>query len=175
MKEAQVRQEVYRLARVLGYEPITQTDLAKCPTCGTMHHPPKGRPDILWLSAVGPDRVSEVKVMRQREKSFPFKRIESDQRNWLNWWRGKGGIGYLALGTLIPRHRKLWLVEWGAWLEIEKLIRPYQNSIPLTAGKGVKRELQDQKLDMTTLLSPWELRRVTGGWRVPVDHLEVRQ
>lgn len=198
MKETDVRQEVYRLFRSLGYWPITQTDLnAPFPVAlvnkllgklirltrpyphilkvvlalkkvldKATPRPPIGRPDILVMNPRGRSCVCEVKVLPQNSKSFAFSRISEKQRKWLTSWQEDGGIGFIALGTLVPRKRRLWLVEWTAWRQLESLISPYQQSVPLVAGKGMRRELQDNHLDLDSLLREWELIKVNGGWKL---------
>jgi hypothetical protein len=180
MNEAAIRLEVGHLLRRLGYIDITQTDATKCPKCGTFFHPPKGRPDILCLHTTAPSVVCEVKIIRLGESSFPFDRINQDQRDWLSRWSSQTvsvvddeavvkepGTGYLAIGTVVPRARRLWLVEWRRWLEIEEIIRPYQNSIPVEAGKGMRRELQDNQWDLTHLAEEWEASWGNGRWEAP--------
>jgi len=175
VNETYVRQQVFRLARSLGYWPITQTDAAKCPKCGALLRPPVGRPDMLWLHPSAPARVCEVKVLRQKETSLPLSRITEEQRKWLDRWTGDGGVGYIALGVIRQagsRHRlaRLYLVNWPAWLEAERLVRPIQGSIPLEAGPGFARALQEGQLDIVHLLQPFELTRSDGCWRLPEGH-----
>jgi hypothetical protein len=176
MNEADVRRKIYRMLRELGYWPITQTDASICPKCGTRTVPPIGRPDILVLHPTVQPAVVEVKSLRRTETSFPFDRITPEQRQWLDRWQEVGGLGYLALGVIRPHGTKgyldyLWLVDWADWKEIEGLVTPIQNSIPLEAGKGMRRELQERRLDLLTLLSRWDLHdRQTGRWRLPGEH-----
>ena len=61
--------------------------------------------------------------------------------------------------------------DWAAWKEVEGLVAPIQNSIPLEAGRGTRRELQEQQLDMLTLLCRWDLHdRQAGRWQLPQSH-----
>jgi hypothetical protein len=170
VNEAYVRGEIHRLAKQLGYVPATQTNAARCPQCGAKVLPPLGWPDMQWLAH--DSRVVEVKVVPAGRRSFPFADIRPEQREWLDWWVGTGRAGYLAIGTL-DRPRRLWLVEWRAWKQIEDLLRPYQDSIPVLAGKGMRQELQRMHLDMDHLLSDWELTRVPNGWAALHHPMEV--
>jgi hypothetical protein len=166
MKEADVRREIYRVFRGHGYWPVTQTDTVKCPRCHALTKPPIGRPDILVLHPAGRNCVCEVKTVRNGEKGFPLSRITDEQRRWLDAWTEHGGTALLAVGTLIPRQRRLWLVEWTAWRQLEDTISPIQQSVPVVAGKGMARELQDNDLDMDHLLAEWELSRSNGTWEL---------
>jgi hypothetical protein len=176
MNEADVRRKVYRLLRDLGYWPITQTDASVCPKCHTVIRPPIGRPDILALHPTARSVVVEVKSLRRTETSFPLDRVTPEQHKWLDRWEEAGGLGYLAPGVLRQHGSKdyldgLWLVDWAAWKVAEGLVSPIQNSIPLMAKKGMRRELQEQQLDMLTLLQHWDLHgRMTGRWQLPDGH-----
>ena len=169
MDESTVRREVFRLARSLGYAPITQTDAAICPRCGHATKPPIGRPDILWLHPTQGSVVCEVKIVPKGRTSFPFKIIRPEQRKWLDWWvEEKEGIAFLAIGTLTPRHRRLWLVPWSVWKNVETEVSKHQESIPVIAGKGVLRVLQEQHLDLDALLQPYECDwKGDHTWQMP--------
>ena len=166
MKEKEVRQEVFRLAKSLGFFPVTQTDTQICPKCFTRIKPPIGRPDILWLNPTKPGVVSEIKAIPENAKTFAFSSISEEQRRWLSWWTEAGGLAYLGLGTLVPRHRRLWLVPWHHWLEIEAALTPYQDSIPITVAKHMRIAVQDQKLDLDHLAAPFECTKTVGGWTI---------
>ena len=169
MNETSVRQKVFRLLKKLDEIPITQTDANRCPNCGSMTKPPIGRPDILGT----PKFVIEVKVLSVNETSFPFSKISDKQRKWLNFWSIKRRLpGFIALGVIRPHGSReylenLYLVPWENWLEVEDTLKVYQNSIPYEAGKGYKKELQEQSLDIVTLLSEYEVYRKNKEWVVP--------
>jgi len=195
MKEADVRAEVFNLMRRLWLWPITQVDTVQCPGCGRLHHPPSGRPDILCLNpAGGRSIVVEVKTFPEPQMSggweqasctFPFSAISDNQRRWLfNYqddadWRPLGyphEVAYLALGM---RHgqagakktpRQLWLVPWPNWLQIEDKLRAYQESLPLTAIKGLRKEIQEDDLTAYGLLKRWSLEWENGCWHLPAYH-----
>ncbi|MBD3309510.1 hypothetical protein GF348_24235 [candidate division KSB3 bacterium] len=168
MKEKDIRQEVYHLLHT-EYDlwPITQMDLAICPRCHAKVKPPIGRPDILVLNPLGRTIVIEVKAIRGG--SFSFSDIRDEQRQWLDNWLEAGGFGYIAIGTL-KRPRRLWIVDWAVWRNAEKQIKPIQKSIPVVAGKGYNRELQDKNLDMSTLFVRHELEKIPYSWELPEDH-----
>lgn len=168
MDEANVRQKLYHfLWHDIDQAPITQTDANRCPNCGSITYPPPGRPDIL----VNPQYVIEVKTLRPDEKSFSFSKIDDKQRKWLNRWvYERNEPGYIFLGV-IRKHGKLdylehmYLVPWEAWLSMETAVGAYQQSIPLRAGKGYKRELQESNLDILHVLKPFEVVREDGEWQ----------
>ena len=175
MKETDVRRKVFRMLRLLGYWPITQTDATICPRCRTKVKPPIGRPDILVLNPTGRTVVVEVKVLRRNDASFPFDRITPEQHKWLDKWEADGGLGYVGLGAIRPHNSKdylehLWLVDWSRWKEVEGLVSPIQDSIPFVAGKGMRRELQDNHYDLVTMLGRWGLARDNGDWHLPERH-----
>lgn len=168
MDEANVRQKLYHfLWHDIDQAPITQTDANRCSNCGSITYPPPGRPDIL----VNPQYVIEVKTLRSDEKSFSFRKIDGKQRKWLNRWVfERNEPGYIFLG-IIRKHGKLdyldymYLVPWEAWLETEALVGEYQQSIPLRAGKGYKKELQERGLDILHLFYRYQVYIDNGMWR----------
>lgn len=137
--------------------------------------PPKGRPDILVLNTRGPSIVVEVKVLNlKRQKSFSFDNVTPEQFKWLSWWTADGGQGYLALGTVGVRPRRLWLVDWAWWRALADSVGEVQNSLPYVAGKGFSKVLQERGWDMDRLLEQYELERKTGGWVLPPGHSLLR-
>jgi hypothetical protein len=168
MDEKAIRQEAYHLAHhELHCYPITQTDAAICPRCHAKIKPPIGRPDIMVLNPWGPSYVIEMKAIRGG--SFAFSQLEEQQRKWLTNWMEYGGLGYLGVGTL-ERPRRFWLIDWDAWLRIEDLMGEVQKSLPVVAGKGYNRILQDNGWDFDHLCEPYELIRITGGWELQDEH-----
>ena len=168
MDETYIRQEAFRLAEHgLQTWPITQTDTNICPKCHTKIRPKAGRPDILILNPWGRSYVIEMKAIRGG--AFAFKQVEEQQRKWLTNWLAAGGLGYLGFGTM-EKPRRFWIVDWESWLRIEELVMEVQDSIPVVAGKGYKRLLQDNGWDVHNLCRPWELQRITGGWTLPEGH-----
>ena len=172
MNEVAVRQAVFRAARGAGYWPITQTDASVCERCGNLLRPPIGRPDILLLHPINGSAVVEVKTVRPTETAFAFANIDDGQRRWLSRWSEDGGIGYIALGAIRQHGQRqmlehLWLVPWERWLMLEKAVEPVQSSVPLEAGKGMRRELQEGELDLVHLLADLELERENGDYRWP--------
>jgi len=175
LDETDVRQKIFKLARTLGYWPITSSNTTVCPRCKSLVLPTIGRPDILWLNPRGAGRVSECKVLRQKESAFSFSEVTQDQKDWLDRWQEDGGIGYIAFGVIRPAGKlshleRLYLVDWAAWRGVERLVVPTQNSIPYIAGPGFARALQDNRYDIVTLLRPWELERDQGCWHLPLIH-----
>lgn len=172
LNEASIRREVYSLLRGLGYWPTRGRDTIVCPVCGREIHPPIGRPDLLVLAPRGVTRVLEVKAVNwSRTKSFPFSDIKVEQRNWLNGWTDAGGIAYLAIGTVNVRPRRLWVVDWTAWLGIEENVLEFQESVPIDLEQGrFKKSLQNRKFDLSTLGKDYELERRARAWHLPGGH-----
>ena len=65
----------------------------------------------------------------------------------------------------------LWVAPWTDWRQLEDELLPIQASVPVTAGPGVRRELQEASLDMETRLADHELTKIAGGWK-PTDALK---
>lgn len=172
MKETNIRREVYRmLHKDLGLWPITQTDALPCPKCHTLSKPPMGRPDILVLNTHAPSAVIEVKVLNLlQQKSFAFNSVTPQQSTWLTRWTDADGLGYLAIGTVGVRPRRLWIIDWWRWQDIKINVTEVQDSLPYIAGKGFSKHLQEFEWDMDRLLRKHELERKTGGWVLPPWH-----
>ena len=122
----------------------------------------------------------EVKTVRRDETSFSFSEITGKQRATLDDWRSRGGIAYLALGIIRRPKRNdrlsaLYLIEWGEWIFIESLVSRYQNSIPVKAGPGFSKALQDQLLDIESQLAHSALEQIKGGWKIPDRHPAIEQ
>jgi len=172
MNEAGVRRDVYTILRGEGYWPTRGRDTIVCPRCGNQVHPPIGRPDILILAPRGVSRVVEVKAVNwNQSKSFPFGEIRPEQRSWLTEWTNAGGIGYLAIGTVSIRPRRLWIIDWTAWIGIEELLLEFQASIPIDLSLGrFKTNLRERDLDLSTLGVEYELERRARAWHLPEGH-----
>ena len=178
MNEGYVRGECFSLLRRLWYTPHRLRDAILCPKCGTKVLPMvSGRSDIIANSAYGPGVYVEVKVLNLKaSKSFPFSAITEEQREYFRRRTEEGFRCYLALGTVnVPKKgnavgRQLWIVDWDEWLFTEGLIEPYQQSIPLIAGSGFKKELQEGELDLIHLLADYECNWEDGKWRLPEYH-----
>lgn len=177
MNEANVRQEVYRLLRQLGYTPHRLKDAQICPVCHSKVLPPTGRPDILVNNVHGPGCYVEVKALNvARSKSFAFSEISPEQRCYLSRRTDDGFRCYIALGTVnAPRKgsmtgRHLWIVDWNDWLAAETEVEKYQKSFPLMAGKGFNKSLQENQLDLIHLFTAFECSRQAGRWLLPEGH-----
>jgi hypothetical protein len=111
--------------------------------------------------------VVEVKAVNlEKVKSFSFAEITPEQRRWLGAWAEGGGLGYLAIGTLGERPRRLWVIDWLEWLQIEERVSASQKSISVDGGQ---RHISKEH-NIGILCSPWELWRVAGGWEFPEGH-----
>jgi len=175
VKEIDVRSKLNQLFRQLNYNADTPPDAMVCP-CGMKLRPSIGQPDVTMMSPTGRSCYVEVKVVLAGKRAFSFASITDEQRGKLTAWMERGGAGYLGLGIITRPRRNdklelLYLVEWSAWLEVEAKLRKYVASIPVVAGKGYRRKLQEQKLDIVTLLSDWQVSYVRGsGWQLPMTH-----
>ena len=146
MNEGDVRLEVYHSLQGYGYWPLHGRDAILCPRCGAKILPQvAGRPDLLVLDPIGKTLVCEVKAVNvEKALSFAFSLIEDDQRRWLNAWKDHQGQGYLALGTIGERPRRLWVVPWSEWITLEEQMKLGSfTSIPvdLTLYKKVSKAI----------------------------------
>lgn len=175
MNEAKARREVFNLMRRLWLWPVTQTDASICPH-GHLVRPPRGRPDILVLNPQGPAIVVEAKMFDLDERAFSFRRIDDGQRQWLNNWEEDGGTAFLALGTRTGRAgskspRYLWLVDWPAWLRVEKsCVKLGQLSLPLELHRARRRDLRDAGISAVNLLEGWALVWRDSCWHLRESH-----
>lgn len=170
MKENKVRQEIYRLLRDLGYWPVRGRDTIVCSQCGNHMHPPIGRPDILVLAPKGINSVVEVKVVNaEKEKAFALEQIRPEQRSWMNAWMEAGGDGYLAIGTVNVRPRRLWVIPWAGWVLIEhNLIEIGKKSIPIDIGTYSR--LPSHTADIAKSCKACELEWIEGQWWLLANH-----
>ena len=182
MNETYVRERIRDMLTGYGYEVNTVTDGIKCRKCHAMILPKSGRPDLkaTWDIQLRPDVVRptvriEVKIIKSDRTSFSLDKIEPDQRIGLTKRTRQGKLVYLALGIItagVPKDQlaRIYLVPWLDWLAAEAMITPYQNSLPLVAGKGMRIPVQEGGLDIKHLLQGWELAKLKKGWGVPVEH-----
>jgi hypothetical protein len=136
----------------------------------------------LGIHATAAQRPSRYSIAQSyRTTTFSFSTITASQRQWLNNFqedadRGHGPGAYLALGMRhgqagakkLPRH--LWLVPWSMWLRVEDKLRTYQESLPLNVIKGLRKEIQENKLTAYRLLKPWALEWYDSCWHLPANH-----
>jgi hypothetical protein len=118
-----------------------------------------GRPDI-WAIRNAVGVCVECKRFTER---FPFSAWTERQRKWAEEHDRENGVPYwlyITLGMnvnskLMPQ--KTWLLPYTAMLEVERVVGQYQQSLPYIAGKGMRREIQEQHLDAVTMLRGYEL------------------
>jgi hypothetical protein len=91
---------------------------------------------------------------------------------------------FIGLGTRHGRGnstsapRMLWVIPWQAWLNVERRVTEFQNTLPLAVRKGLNKQIQAQKLDAMHLFAPYALKwsHRKGGFVVPPGHpLYVRK
>jgi hypothetical protein len=113
LNEADIRQEVQRMLRAIGWNDYHPPDITfkGAPVGGVS----MGRPDIYLFNSVDVSAVCEVKTFVKVKKIEPYfnpEHISNKQRRWLDWWvYGRNGIGMLAIGSL-DRPRRLFIVPW---------------------------------------------------------------
>lgn len=118
--------------------------------------------------------------VKDGKKSFSFARWEDHQRRWaaavervcrLPYWL------FLVMGTDNPNYnpekytpKRAWLLPGRTMLAVERLLMPYQASIPYRAGKGYSKVLQERELDAVHLLHKYELPWGKGRYDLPQTH-----
>jgi len=168
MNESNVRRELYRMLRYeYGLWPDHWPDIP-----GVKEQP--GRPDLVVMNPFGPGFYVEVKVVDvSRRKSFPFDAINERQRKWLSLWEEARTHGsWLGLGTVNCPNRAIYLIPWQTWLQIEERVGEYATYLPLVAGKGERKALQEYWLDFSLIEKYALLGNPTAGWHMPA-HLEA--
>jgi len=123
------------------------------------------RPDILSVNKHG-GIVIEVKIIEKKKRIEPWfdpKKIPNRQRRQLDYYCWDRHINtYLAIGTTFGKPRRIWLVEWYLWVEMEKQL------VELNEGS------LDFRINMSDLVNRnfQELIWNTGGkWTLPWDHV----
>lgn len=180
MNELDVSLKVAHAFQALGYDADKVQDAIVCPRCNNKMVPSRGRPDRAMIHPSARSCYVEAKVVRPDETSFSFSEINAEQRATLDNWRARGGIGYLALGIIRRPKRNdrlsgLYLIEWSRWRALESLVTPHQNSIPVVAGAGFSKAIQDGQLDIQRQLWQWALEPIKGGWAIPDRHPATEQ
>lgn len=148
MNEEHIRVEIQHLVNSLGF---------------WHHHPAdtgpteSARPDIFCLNPRGVTVVIEVKRIEPKVKIEPWfdpANISDGQRQWLDNWYFKLGLGFIGIGT-IEAPRRLWIIPWQAWVEME-----------------VKLCEKDTffRINLSNLDEEFELERIAGGWKLPLYH-----
>ena len=157
-----------RVNKILGYDMITLTDAVKCPKCGKMVLPERGRPDTVAVTFA----VEHKAMCWPYYTSFDFSQIDEHQRDALDLresyialhiiGREKGTKEErLALG-LKDKYLGAFLVPWPAWLEMEQKFIGIQDSIPydISTMKRVGAGLRPDK-DIVHLLARFRLEGTT--------------
>jgi|GEM_PF-1791433 len=114
------------------------------------------------------------------DTSYSFDQWEPHQKAWglavekvsrLPYWL------YLTIGTDPASYnpekykpRRTWLVPRLRMLAVERLLAPYQGSLPYIAGKGYDLTLQSRKWDAVHLLAEYELKWGKGVFGLPLTH-----
>jgi len=148
MNETQLRTEIQHLVDSLGFWHFHPPDTG--PT-------ESARPDIFCLNPRGVTVVIEVKRIEPKAKIEPWfdpANISDGQRQWLDNWYFKMGMGFLGIGT-IEAPRRLWIIPWQSWVEMETRL--------------CEKDL-NFRINLSDLSPEFELARITGGWQLPNFH-----
>jgi hypothetical protein len=136
-----------------------------------------GRADLVVMKR---GRGCFVEVKNGRD-SFAFSELRENQRQWIETialpiYQTSVWI-WLVLGSSPPHLdllryniRQAWLCPYHQFLEVEAKVLPYSGSIPYRAGKGYRKELQENHLDAMHLLARFALRWKQGHWQLPQPH-----
>lgn len=158
-----------------GYGFATRTD----PTTQLATVESPGRADV--MAAKG-GRAVFIEIKNGRD-SFPFGNLRDNQREWAERYCLPSPYSnpywiWLSLGGDPPHRnpekykpRKTWLLPYDVFLDIEATVKPIQMSLVYRCAPGMKREIQDRKLDAINLLSGWELTwEGNSTWGIPDSH-----
>lgn len=160
MNEAIVRRELYQMLRYkYNLWPDHWPDIK-----GVKE---SGRPDLVVMSPTGPGFYIEVKaIYADRAKSFSFVNINTSQRRWLSAWEEVRSNGsWLGIGTVNCSPRHTWLIPWLRWLQLEQACHDLDvYYLPLSAGKGERKVLQEAQIDFGLLGKYLLLGQSTKGW-----------
>jgi len=112
--------------------------------------------------------------------SFGFADWRGNQKHWALFSEKVLETPYwlfLAMGEHPPNYnpakyqpRRTWLVPRLRLLAVERLLKPYQGSLPYIAGKGYDLTLQSRKWDAVHLLAEYELKWGKGVFGLPLTH-----
>jgi hypothetical protein len=114
--------------------------------------------------------------------AFSFSDLRPNQRQWIEEVALKKEQTsvwiWLVLGDsppdrnpLLYNSRQAWLFPFSVFMEAEARVEPYSGSIPYRAGKGYRKELQEQHLDAVHIFARYALRWHKGQWKLPLPHL----
>lgn len=132
------------------------------------------------MFVMGNGRVAAVEV-KNDELAFAFAQFQQNKRDWLKLMEPFQISSWLCLllGNMSPAYnkevhptsRRAWLMPIEHYFAVEELISPIQNSIPMIAGKGYNKTLQENHWDAVNLFSDYELTWGKGSWELPSGHL----
>ena len=118
--------------------------------------------------------------VKAADLSFDFADLKPHQRAGLSEWQKRhhrpAWLG-LQMGTdpvngkgAYPR--RLWLIEWDAWLSFEEdVIAQGAKSLPYSPASTNRHAFIDNHLTATEMLKDYELVRIVGGWHLSYAHL----
>jgi len=154
MHESELRQEIKRMLDKRGfwaYHP--PDDIAK--RIGFV----SGRPDMFVLNPQCKTVIVEMKTFEPKariEEWFDPAEISDAQRDFLDRWvYDAEGKGFLGIGTLVGNPRRMWMVPWNEWVEMEVRL----------ATEGLKFQIKISDLPTFT-----ELIWNKGEWKIPIGH-----
>lgn len=126
---------------------------------------------------------------KQGSTGFMMTNWRENQREWGRWSSGYPfNIPYFVFLTLgvhpatynpekyLPK--KTWLLPFNVMIDAEQKIIDYQKTLPMRAGKGMNKAIQEKKLDAITLFSKYELvwasqnTLIKPEWMLRIEQLE---
>ncbi|MGH7274215.1 MAG: hypothetical protein ACREIQ_07160, partial [Nitrospiria bacterium] len=166
--------EVGQLIRSLGGDWKKFEDRRYCPHCHQLIYRIDNQP-FDGIGVIG-GRAFPVEV-KAAEKSFAFSEIMDHQRTGLSDWQSRHqSPAWLALqmGITIKHKetpRKMWLVRWNDWLEIEGMFRELNvKSMPYSDRTTKLVVLRNLGFNAVFRLADYELYWLNGEWHLPKSH-----
>jgi len=171
-------QDIGKMIRAIGGDWKKFEDRRFCPHCRQLIY----RVDNQPYDGIGIVKGKAFPIeVKSAKLSFPFADIKEHQREGLgNWVLKHLNLSWLALQMGTHRAgsqhqpRRMWLISWGAWLQLELLIKDTTGlvSLPYDANtKGVRLKIREAQLGAVQALKNWELTWTNQGWFPPDNHL----
>lgn len=128
-------------------------------------------------------RCCFVEVKSSGDNAFSFKEYRQNQREWAEQYCVNPPYNNplcLALifggdrphTTLAKGYfpRKLWMIPYHAYLDMERTVLQYQATLPYLAGKGYLEAMQKHHIDALHLLNGFEFPYQDGIYTIPEYH-----
>jgi len=176
MDEDDVRREIQGAIWRLAGWPFHEVRAHRCPKCKTWIYPISGRPDTVVPHPIRKSCVMECKVVDvSQDRSFDVTQIRPRQRRWLHNWSQANGLSFLGLGTINEQPRKIWVIPWDIWIEIENTYGIFQTekyqvsgSIPIDLEEYIHKGKRDH--DLVQDLADYAMVRSSNHWDFGPNH-----